>query len=69
MIIATAMLPLSILNIITSTNAFWASVLGYYIVGDIMNKKEIVAMLLGFVGIYLIVKNKDLPADSLEPTS
>lgn len=64
MIVTTSMLPLSILNIITSTNAFWAAVLGYYIVGDVLNRKEILAMMLGFIGIYLIVRNKDPPTDT-----
>jgi drug/metabolite transporter (DMT)-like permease len=54
-ILTASMLPLSILNIIMSTSAFWAALLGYYIVGDVLNRKEIYAMMLGFIGIYLIV--------------
>lgn len=59
MIVTTSLLPLSILNIISSTSVFWSSLLGYYMFGDTLSKKEIIAMLLGFIGIYLIVQNND----------
>lgn len=59
MIAATALLPLSILIIITNTNVFWASLFGYYFLGDRLSRIEIFAMILGFGGIYLIIYNAD----------
>jgi drug/metabolite transporter (DMT)-like permease len=52
------MIPLAILTIIQKTSAFWASILGYFLVGDKLSRIEISGLFIGFFGIFLIMDSE-----------
>ena len=58
-IAASGFIPLAVLSIISKTNGFWASLIGFLLLGDTLGCFEIFSLLIGFVGVYLIVYNKD----------
>jgi drug/metabolite transporter (DMT)-like permease len=51
-------LSLGLLMIIYNTAPFWASLLGFLFLGETLQKYEVVAMLLGFLGIVLVALSK-----------
>lgn len=58
-IFTTSLLPLSLMTIIKRTNGIFASIFAYFMAGDKLSKLEIVALIAGFGGCYLIIATKD----------
>ena len=54
-ILTSDYIPLAVLTIIQKSSAFWASILGFFIIGDKLHRVEIIGVFLGFFGIYLIM--------------
>mmetsp|Transcript_17577 Transcript_17577/g.16800 ORF Transcript_17577/g.16800 Transcript_17577/m.16800 type:complete len:217 (-) Transcript_17577:203-853(-) len=64
-VVVASLIPLSIMMLVTYTSGFWASIMGYFILGDVLQLNEIIAMLLGYTGIaFIIMCNGDHGPDS-----
>jgi drug/metabolite transporter (DMT)-like permease len=59
MIICAELLPLAVFTIIQRTSGFWGSIISYFLVGDKLNKVEILTLFVGFFGVYLMVSGKE----------
>ena len=52
------LLPMAVIMIIYQTNPFWNSLLSYLINGDKVQKIEIVAMVICFIGVVIIATSQ-----------
>eukprot|EP00352_Strombidinopsis_acuminata_P002455 CAMPEP_0176395482 /NCGR_PEP_ID=MMETSP0126-20121128/43443_1 /TAXON_ID=141414 ORGANISM="Strombidinopsis acuminatum, Strain SPMC142" /NCGR_SAMPLE_ID=MMETSP0126 /ASSEMBLY_ACC=CAM_ASM_000229 /LENGTH=378 /DNA_ID=CAMNT_0017768385 /DNA_START=27 /DNA_END=1163 /DNA_ORIENTATION=+ len=63
------LLPMAVIMIIYQTNPFWNSLLSYWVNGDPVQKVEIVAMIICFIGVVIIATSKLGQDFSLTDTS
>jgi drug/metabolite transporter (DMT)-like permease len=56
-IVVAGLLPLAVFTIIQKTNGFWASLFSFFLLGDRLSKVEVLALFIGFIGVYMIVAN------------
>ena len=53
------LVPLVVLNVIINTAPFWASLIGWFFLNEVITTFEIIAMFLSFGGVILIALSKN----------
>lgn len=63
-LLAVKFLPISISMILFFTGPFWATIMGYFFLGEMITKQELIAMIVAFAGVVVIATTPQAEIES-----
>jgi drug/metabolite transporter (DMT)-like permease len=58
-IIGSSLISLAMFTIISRTNGLWASIMGYLLIRERLTYIEIMALIIGFLGVFMLISDMD----------